>query len=334
MIPTRFFLLCFATCVAFAGPLRGYPAAQASETPGDLYTRALAVLYAGGASPDYAAAAKLFRQAADRDLPAAQRALGELYLNGVGVAKSPAEAAKWFEKAAEAGDSWAQSSLGYLYSEGLGVGKDEQKAVAWLQRGIDAGDASAQFHMASLYARGFGVTRNPELAMEGYRKAADQRFALAQFALAIAYEVGFGGQRMSLDEAAYWYTRAAENGLEAAKAPLKVLAPDLAPPPSAPNAPAPQPQRVPLDVAGANLIESPQPSYPGAARTSRVQGAVILEAVINRLGRIRSLRLVQGEPLLNEAAMDAVRRWVYKHQLVDGQPVEVVTTITVKFSFQ
>ena len=59
-----------------------------------------------------------------------------------------------------------------------------------------------------------------------------------------------------------------------------------------------------------------------------------MQAVINRLGRVRSLRLVRGEPLLNEAAMDAVRRWMYKPQLVDGQPVEVITTITVNFSLQ
>jgi len=310
VIPKRFFLLCFATCIALG---------QASDTPGDLYMRALAGLHAGGASPDYTAAAVLFRQAADRGLPAAQRALGELYLNGVGVTKSPSDAAKWFEKAAEAGDMWAQSSIGYLYSEGLGVEKNEKKALAWLQQAVDAGDASGQFHLASLYARGFGVARDPEIAMQLYRNAGDQNFALAQFALATAYEVGFGGQKMSLDEAAHWYARAAANGLEAANPPLKALAPHLASAPSAPN-------------ASATPIDSPQPTYPAAARTSRVQGSVTMEAVINRLGRIRSLRLVRGETLLNEAAMDAVRRWVYQPQLADGQPVEVVTTITVNFS--
>ena len=60
------FLLCFASALTFAAPLRGSPAAQASHAREDLYTGALAMLYAGGVAPDYAEVAKLLRQAADQ----------------------------------------------------------------------------------------------------------------------------------------------------------------------------------------------------------------------------------------------------------------------------
>jgi protein TonB len=63
---------------------------------------------------------------------------------------------------------------------------------------------------------------------------------------------------------------------------------------------------------------------------------VVLEAVIGRDGRIarENIRVITGHPLLQQAAIDAVSQWVYKPTELNGQPVEIVTTITVNFSFQ
>jgi TonB family protein len=100
-----------------------------------------------------------------------------------------------------------------------------------------------------------------------------------------------------------------------------------------PSPPAP-PQRVGTDVAQANLISSVAPVYPELARAARVQDYVMLQAVIDKEGKVANLNVIRGHPLLNEAAIEAVKQWRYRPQLLAGQPIEVVTTITVNFSFQ
>lgn len=83
-----------------------------------------------------------------------------------------------------------------------------------------------------------------------------------------------------------------------------------------------------------NLIHTVQPTYPRLAVVSRTQGAVILEAIITREGTIdpARLRVLQGNPLLAPAAVEAVQQWRYRPTLLNGQPVEILTTITVNFT--
>jgi protein TonB len=76
------------------------------------------------------------------------------------------------------------------------------------------------------------------------------------------------------------------------------------------------------------------PIYPPLARQARVQGVVVLEAIITREGTIHSLRVVTGHPILAQAAADAVQQWRYRPTLLNSDPVEVITTITVTFTFQ
>ena len=83
-----------------------------------------------------------------------------------------------------------------------------------------------------------------------------------------------------------------------------------------------------------NLIHTVQPIYPRLAVVTRTQGAVILEAIITREGTIdpARLRVLQGSPLLAPAAVEAVQQWRYRPTLLNGQPVEILTTITVNFT--
>jgi protein TonB len=74
-----------------------------------------------------------------------------------------------------------------------------------------------------------------------------------------------------------------------------------------------------------------KPSYPPIARQARIQGVVRLEAVIAKDGTIRNLRVIQGHPLLVQAAVQAVQQWRYAPTLLNDQPVEVVTFIDVIF---
>jgi protein TonB len=92
------------------------------------------------------------------------------------------------------------------------------------------------------------------------------------------------------------------------------------------------PVRVGGDVEGAKLTFGPHPVYPAIAKAVRSQGTVKLEAIIAADGNIRNLRVVNGPPLLVNAALDAVRQWRYQPTLLNGIAVEVLTEIDVNFS--
>ncbi|MBZ5526411.1 MAG: TonB family protein [Acidobacteriia bacterium] len=86
------------------------------------------------------------------------------------------------------------------------------------------------------------------------------------------------------------------------------------------------------NVTQANIIYRAQPSYPPLARQTRIQGTVKLHAIISKTGTVQQLEVVSGHPLLVQAALDAVRQWRYRPTLLNGEPVEVDTTIDVVFS--
>jgi protein TonB len=79
------------------------------------------------------------------------------------------------------------------------------------------------------------------------------------------------------------------------------------------------------------LIARVEPKYPPLAVQTRTQGEVVLTAVIGRDGRIENLHVVSGHPFLIASAVDAVRQWRYRPYILNGQPVEVETQITVNF---
>lgn len=95
---------------------------------------------------------------------------------------------------------------------------------------------------------------------------------------------------------------------------------------------APQRVRVSQGVTEGLLINKVAPAYPVIAKAARVQGSVVLKAIINKEGAIQDLQLVSGHPMLAPAAIAAARQWRYRPYLLNGQPVEVETTITVIFT--
>jgi protein TonB len=94
----------------------------------------------------------------------------------------------------------------------------------------------------------------------------------------------------------------------------------------------PQRIRISQGVTRGLLIHREEPTYPPLARSARVQGDVVLSAIIDGNGQIQNLTLVSGHPMLVPAAIAAVKQWRYKPYLLNGQPVEVETTITVIFT--
>src|SRR5215469_3601904 len=94
----------------------------------------------------------------------------------------------------------------------------------------------------------------------------------------------------------------------------------------------PQRVRISQGVTKGLCIHRVEPPYPPLARAARVQGDVVLNAIIDSNGQNRNLQLVSGHPMLVPSAIEAVRQWRYKPYLLNGRPVEVETTITVIFA--
>lgn len=94
---------------------------------------------------------------------------------------------------------------------------------------------------------------------------------------------------------------------------------------------APKPMRVSEGVSVGMLMMPIRPVYPAIARAAGVQGTVVVTAVISRTGMIESLRVVSGAPMLQNAAVEAIRAARYQPYRLNGEPTEVETTITVNF---
>jgi TonB family protein len=90
--------------------------------------------------------------------------------------------------------------------------------------------------------------------------------------------------------------------------------------------------RVGGNVQATNLINQVRPVYPAAAKEGRIQGVVQLEAIIGPDGHVQDLKVTSGHPLLAQAALEAVKDWVYRPTLLNGNPVTVVTSIDVNFT--
>ena len=103
------------------------------------------------------------------------------------------------------------------------------------------------------------------------------------------------------------------------------------PPPVAPP-PPPRIVRVGGDIREPRKVVDVRPVYPPLAQAGRVEGTVVLEAVINERGTIERIKVLRSVPLLDAAAVDAVRQWRYTPTLLNGVPVGVLMTIYITFS--
>jgi protein TonB len=74
------------------------------------------------------------------------------------------------------------------------------------------------------------------------------------------------------------------------------------------------------------------PVYPADAKKARIQGTVVLQAVVGKDGNVENLRVLSGPSQLQQSALDAVRQWTYKPYLLNGDPIEVKTTVNVNYS--
>ena len=98
--------------------------------------------------------------------------------------------------------------------------------------------------------------------------------------------------------------------------------------------PAPASIHLPSKLVEGNLIYKTIPQYPALGKAVHVEGTVELQATISKTGTIENLRVLSGHPMLRQAALDAVKTWRYRPYLLNGQPVEVETTVDVIFKLE
>jgi len=108
--------------------------------------------------------------------------------------------------------------------------------------------------------------------------------------------------------------------------------------PAAPPPPPKPVKRDPIKVGGnvqeSKLIRRVEPIYPELAKRARVQGRVVLVVTVDEEGNVSEINITSGHPLLNEAAVTAVKQWKYSPTLLNGEPVPVIATVTVIFNLK
>lgn len=175
---------------------------------------------------EYDRAMACFRKAADQGHLGAMTRIGSYFAQE----ENEEEAVKWYRKAAELGDAVAQRNLGDCYDEGFGVQQDFSEALYWYRKAAKQGDGSAMLSIGHYYQQGNWVEKDEQEAARWYGKAgkmAEEKGDWfvemnASYEVAVCFEKGIGVQK-NLDNARFWYQKAADFGLLDAKTALERL---------------------------------------------------------------------------------------------------------------
>lgn len=266
------------------------------------------------------------KREAEAGKAAAQVNLALAYMNGTGVSRDYAQAAIWVRKAADQGFPGPQFMLGNLYVNGQGVLQDYKEAAVWFRKAAEQGHPQSLVVLGVMHREGSGVPKDFIAAHKWFNLGAalsttgeDQKI--------------YAGDR---DDLAKSMTAAQ---IEEAQKQAREWLADLRrrgggiPPP-----PAPPPASAPVPVGGG--IHSPQkvkdaePVYPPIAIVARVQGNVLVAVTVGATGKVERAQVVRSIPLLDAAALDAVKQWEYTPTLLNGVPVPVTMTVTVAFNLK
>ncbi len=176
--------------------------------------RVVGAMYADGlgVDEDYDAAAQWYQRAADQGYAPAMADLGDLYFYGNGVEQDQATAVKWYRRGAERGDPAAEYDYGLIFHDGsAGQKQNFDAAMKWFLRAAGQGDAPALNMVGYMHDLGEGVAEDPHEAFGWYQRAADKGFEIAQYNIGVMYQNGRGVDKNPA-QAAHWYRKAADKG--------------------------------------------------------------------------------------------------------------------------
>ena len=187
--------------------------------------RLLGKMYADGLGldQDYKQAALWYQRSANQGFAAAMADLGDLYFYGNGVRQDQREALRWYRQGADHGDPEAEYDYGLIFHDGSGGQKRSfDAAMKWFLRAAAQGHAAALNMVGYMHDMGEGVKEDPSEAVKWYQKAADKGFEVAEYNLGVMYQSGRGVEK-NLATAARWYRAAAEQGDSDSQASLGYL---------------------------------------------------------------------------------------------------------------
>ncbi len=165
-----------------------------------------------GVAEDYSQAAKYYQAAADQGYAPVMADLGDLYFYGNGVAQNAATALKWYRRGAEKGDPVAEYDYGLIFHDGsAGVKQNFDAALKWFLRAAAQGDPPALNMVGYMHDVGEGVDEDPHEAFSWYQRSADKGFEIAEYNLGVMYQNGRGVEK-NPTQAAKWYGKAAGKG--------------------------------------------------------------------------------------------------------------------------
>jgi uncharacterized protein len=165
-----------------------------------------------GVDEDFGAAAKWYQLAVDQGLAAAMPDLGDLFYYGNGVDQNQATALKWYRRGAERGDPVAEYDYGLIFHDGTaGQKQNFDAALKWFLRAAAQGDAPALNMVGYMHDVGEGVDEDAHEAFGWYQRAADKGYDVAQYNLGVMYQNGRGVEK-NPTLAARWYRKAADKG--------------------------------------------------------------------------------------------------------------------------
>lgn len=176
-----------------------------------------------GVSTDYSKAAYYYKMAAENGHDDAQCMLATLYHNGLGVQQNDTEALKWYTKSAQQGNDEGQYCLGMAYYKGEGTAPNHSLSVQWWLKAAKQGHPNAQNNLAQCYLNGDGVSYNVQEGLKWIREAANNGNKDAQCALGSYYEHGVSGIQKDINQAVFWYKKAAAQGVTYAQIHLAQL---------------------------------------------------------------------------------------------------------------
>jgi TonB family protein len=205
----------------------------------------------------------------------------------------------------------AQFNLGLMYLQGNEVPQDYREAEKWFRKAAEQGNTSAQCMLGSMYAAGLGVAENN---------------IQAYMWLILSIDGSKGEEAPFLQKATELCNTIVKNMTPQQIEEVQSLASEWKP------IRLSIPKQISGTVLKSRLIKQVTPEYPEAARREGVQGVVILVITVDEEGNVEEIKIARKvHPLLDEAAIAAVKQWKYSPTLLNGEPIPVTATVTVNF---